>query len=520
MNVNKKHTSRWATIAVLTLCIITRIYWISEKESLYGDETTSVILSQNATGWGNNTYKENHIYDACELKNNFFVDDKKGLSGWSDDIAALWNDNRDPSHASLYYMLLRTSLTDQDQHSFKPIIWRGCILNLSLFIISFVCMAALLKKLLPGRHFLRTAILAMAYMNPMSISSCLLLREYQLAECAILAFSLFAIAIADKIKAGKQFLNAKNIIAGGAISAILLSSGYFNAIFALMAGIYLIWHAFRHKSQKEAITYFLLTVITTIVLCTAVYKGFFNFTTDVRTSEVLDKAKGNNFIANLYYSAGAGVKMLFFNILGPLLSLWFAACLITAMVKRHWCEQMPSLWIFAVSAIWFVFVLILSTWKMTRYVAPCIPMIAALAAYYSISLSRITAPKRIIKYVPLILLLGWTFSGKSIEYLEKDRYTNFPDTDRAILYTAVPADRDMLTLLTPCLTDSQQCVIVSDTSSIQKFASPSGKTVYVFADKNLDILQEIKGYDGHTEFNDWLWIYKIKRTEAIPTQLQ
>ena len=147
-------------------------------------------------------------------------------------------------------------------------------------------------------------------------------------------------------------------------------------------------------------------------------------------------------------------------------------------------------------------------------------MIAALAAYYSISLSRITAPKRIIKYVPLILLLGWTFSGKSIEYLEKDRYTNFPDTDRAILYTAVPADRDMLTLLTPCLTDSQQCVIVSDTSSIQKFASPSDKTVYVFADKNLEILQEIKGYDGHTEFNDWLWIYKIKRTEAIPTQLQ
>lgn len=83
------------------------------------------------------TYENNRIYTADELRKNLLTDNVGGLKGYCEDIKALWNDNRDPSHASLYYMLLRTSLIGSDSPSVRAVIIRGCGLNLVLFALSF-----------------------------------------------------------------------------------------------------------------------------------------------------------------------------------------------------------------------------------------------------------------------------------------------------------------------------------------------------------------------------------------------
>lgn len=97
-------------LVVFTVCLATRIYYVHEKSVIEGDELTSLTLAYNNIGWGDNTYLPGHTYNADELRSNLLADDRGGLAGYAADIKALWLDNRDASHASLYYMLLRTSL--------------------------------------------------------------------------------------------------------------------------------------------------------------------------------------------------------------------------------------------------------------------------------------------------------------------------------------------------------------------------------------------------------------------------
>ena len=75
------------------------------------------------------------------LRKILFVDDCGGWKGYCSDVKSLWTDNRDPSHASLYYMLLRTALIGQNSTVLSDAVWRACGLNLLLFAVSFVLMA-------------------------------------------------------------------------------------------------------------------------------------------------------------------------------------------------------------------------------------------------------------------------------------------------------------------------------------------------------------------------------------------
>lgn len=501
---------KFAIFGVLALCICTRIAFITQKESLHGDETVSLILAYNATGWGNRTYAEGQTYTSEELKSNLFVDDKGGMQGWIDDIVALWDDNRDPSHASLYYMLLRTSLIGQDECCYAPVIRRGCGLNIFLFIVSFLCMAALLRKLLPDKPFSQAGILLLAYLNPLSVSTSLFVREYQLAECALTAFSLFAIHLAERINKGCNILTTNTVAIGSILSAILLSAGYFNAIFAIMVCVCLIVKAWNKSHRQKTVLYFAITISLSILLCIAIYKGFFNFTEDVRTAEVVDKAKGGDFLTNVIHSAKAGIKMILFNVWGPILSIWVAILLATAIIKKKKINRMPYLWLFLTAFVWFVIVMLLSTWKMTRYVAPCIPLLAVMPAFYILQMSR-SEKWKYMPVLPLIALQAWTLAGNRIEHLEKNNCGSFPaDSRHLVLYTKVDQDRDMLTLIAPCMSGDQDCIIVSNTEAIESNKFSTDSVTYVFADNNIEKLQKMEGYQETTQFNDWMWIYKIK----------
>ena len=127
---------------VFILCLSVRVYFIGEKKGLDGDEHTSFTLAYNAVGWGENAYQEGK-YEAENLRKILFVDDCGGWKGYFSDIKSLWTDNRDPSHASLYYMLLRTALIGQNSTVLSDAVWRACGLNLLLFAVSFVLMALL-----------------------------------------------------------------------------------------------------------------------------------------------------------------------------------------------------------------------------------------------------------------------------------------------------------------------------------------------------------------------------------------
>lgn len=497
-------------LCVFLICLIVRAYWISRKSAIDGDEHTSLILAYNAPGWADYTYENNRIYTADELRKNLLTDNVGGMKGYCEDIKALWNDNRDPSHASLYYMLLRTSLIGSDSPSVRAVIIRGCGLNLVLFALSFFLLSEILKRSIPGRHRLRALLLLLAYLAPITVSNTLLLREYQLAECLILAFGLFALTLHSKVSDGKDIISFKNLSVGSVLCALLVSAGYFNAFFAIMAGI-VICHAAKRR-RLPAICYLLLVAGFTMLIAAGLYKGFFNFFSDVRTAEVLDKAQGTSFTANLLASVKAGMKMLFYNVWGPAISVWAAAVVCVFFLKRKSIRldgfRGKRLWLFAAACLWIAIVLFFSTWKMTRYIAPCAPLFSAFSIMIVLKMSSGILKKWI--WLPFAMTIVYSLSGYRIEYLQQENAESvyWPENaTRLFLYGPDNDERKTLTLLVPYLNDKQECIILDKVEDFHRFVHPSDSIVYVFANTEPQTYLTFPEFEQKLFFNHWQNIY-------------
>ena len=167
------------------------------------------------------------------------------------DLAALHHDNRDGSHASLYYMALRCALTGVDTPSTDMLIRRSCGLNLVFFGLSFLSMTLLLHMLFPGKTMLTTFCLLLAYMNPVSVSNVLQAREYLMAEWLFVLWAYWCLRAAARIH-NQQTLWAPGTFTGGlAISAALLSCGYFNALFFGFTLLCLAVYSCRQHAYKD-----------------------------------------------------------------------------------------------------------------------------------------------------------------------------------------------------------------------------------------------------------------------------
>lgn len=279
-------------LVVFTVCLATRIYYVHEKSVIEGDELTSLTLAYNNIGWGDNTYLPGHTYNADELRSNLLADDRGGLAGYVADIKALWLDNRDASHASLYYMLLRTSMLMVGHASVDEAVRWGCGLNIAIFVLTFFLAAIVAARLLQRHRGLVLLALLLAFLNPLSISTTLLLREYQLAECLAVVFFLVFLRISVQIGSRRNPLTLSNVALASVAAAAFMSAGYFNTFLVLFACGYLVFEAKRNGLAGKTATMLAVCVPLCLVVAVMLYSGFFNFITDIRTSEVAARLKG------------------------------------------------------------------------------------------------------------------------------------------------------------------------------------------------------------------------------------
>ena len=157
---------------VLLLAVSVRLWWGGQKETLYGDELTSVCLAYDQPGWGAETFPPDSVRTGREWREAFCTDDAGGPGGLAHDLRALHADNRDGSHASLYYMLLRCALTGTDVPEVHALVTRGLGLNLCLFLLSFAGLWRLLRRLYPGRDGAVALGLLLATLSPAAVSIC------------------------------------------------------------------------------------------------------------------------------------------------------------------------------------------------------------------------------------------------------------------------------------------------------------------------------------------------------------
>ena len=145
-------------LILYSLVLGIRIYWLSQKNGFHVDEGLSVTIAcYNDYMWWSN-YEFDREYSGKEVKEISLCDNDsfKNVLG---DIYRLWKDNRDPPHTNLYYSFLRLSLAGLKTGDIKPIIFRGGILNLIFFTISFIFFFLLMRFLFPDSKLLQFHIL-------------------------------------------------------------------------------------------------------------------------------------------------------------------------------------------------------------------------------------------------------------------------------------------------------------------------------------------------------------------------
>lgn len=499
----------WLLLVFLTALGV-RIYWIHEKEMIYGDELTSVCLSYNAPGWGEQTFDSRRIYTGDELRKLFYTDDRGGIEGLWHDLAGLHQDNRDPSHASLYYMLLRCALTGVKTPSAVSVMRHGCGLNLLLFALSFLGLYKWLNTIFPQRPMLVCTALLLAFLNPAAISNTLLLREYQLAECLFTGWVWWCTRMALDVQGRQPAYSLRNLGLGVLIAAGLSSSGYFNLIFIGLTGISLIVISFRHAhSATRPLAFYLAGTAGCIGACLTMYEGFFNLLYDVRTTEVADKLQGNDWVANLSTTFLQGGYMLFIRILNPIVCLTAIIGILAFLQKKNRpCHRphLPVPWLFASACIWAAVALTLAPWKATRYVSPALPVLmSAFAFYYSLLLN--TFPRKVQLFIIGPSLLSYCLWAYPIEHLERTHRPWPAEASRVLLYGPDDEEKNTINLLVPYLKDHQECVIVESVADIASYVPATDSLIYIYGSRAVQELIRLPGFRKEEVFNDWMNAY-------------
>lgn len=505
------------TLSVFFLCLGVRIYCLSEKSILEGDELTSLTLAYNNTGYGDNTYISGHIYTASELKRNLYLDDTGGVAGYASDIKSLWSDNRDPSHASLYYMLLRTALLGVGFPAIKETILWGCGLNILLFVITFFLILSAARRLLGKDSPAVSLVLLLAFMSPLSISNTMLLREYQLAECMAALFFLVLISLVDRIKSDTDILTFKDTAITSLVSAALVSSGYFNTFLIILSCAYVVCISYRNRRLKGTLIFIAVTATAAILLAKLMYNGFFNFLTDVRTSEVMDKAEGLNFASNLTHSLKFCLAFVCLDILNPIV---IAVSIVYLMKDKTFLKHFRKVQYqyLIITGCWTALIMFFTTWKIPQYIAPCASL---LCLSFALLFKDVNLKKHILPTSLIFLAISiYPFLATSIYPVASLRRLHVYPTvskdfkwpEAGTLYLYAPGDdkeeRHTLTLLIPYLHDNQRCVILNSTAQIEETARLSRQDkIYVFG-YSFRELKELPCFLSSYRFNNWQDIYE------------
>ncbi|MDR2701748.1 MAG: hypothetical protein LBB72_04890 [Spirochaetaceae bacterium] len=408
-------------IAVYVLALGIRVYWLSQKNGLHVDEGLTIAIACYNDFIVRKNYEYGKKYTGKELKEASLVS-SAGLKDALADVRDLWKDNRDPPHTNLYYTFLRLSLAGIKTGDTAPIVFRGGILNLLFFTVSFMFFFLLMRLFFAESILLQCASTFCAFLSTAAISNTLFLRPYQIQEMLFIMFCYyFVLSIGWKkyiIHESKLFIGVKPIALMSLITAFTLMSGYYALIFIGLFGLYAVYLFCKNKTFTE-IPYYFVVLCLGILFARIFYpkyiSGFFSY----RGQETIKTISGNipeNILSSIT-SAGIFLQKYFFSYpviaVGVLCLAYIAAQLfrqqkLIGLVQKLRGKKMPSvqkmaLFIFAASVLYLFIVLIIAPYKVLRYGMPVFPFFVILPAML---INSIGAHSRKMAAGAMLLLCG------------------------------------------------------------------------------------------------------------------
>ncbi|MCL2212083.1 MAG: hypothetical protein FWB95_09200 [Treponema sp.] len=368
--ISKKAQLILIFLVIYSLALGIRIYWLTQKNGFHVDEGLSVANACYNEYISAKNYDFNREYSGREVREESLVSNA-GFRHALADIGRLWKDNRDSPHTNFYYSLFRLSLIGLKTGDMKLIIFRGGLLNLILFTVSFIFFFLLIRLLFPDSVILQYFAAACAFLSTAAISNTLFLRPYQLQETMFIIFCYYFVKNIDRqnfICANRDIIINKSItlLCLSLVTAFTLLTGYYAVLFIGLFGIYIVCINCKNKTYKE-ILFYIFVLCLGVLLALALYPKFFSGFTSYRaggTVRTLFLDAGGNLTSSLT-AAGALLVKHFFTI--PVLVLCAAGAAILIIFKQKLIIQKHGLFIFIASLIYIVITLIIAPYKILRY---------------------------------------------------------------------------------------------------------------------------------------------------------
>ena len=421
------------------VAFFTRLYWISQKEGFNFDEFSTVVLAcYNEYVWEKN-YELNKFFSGKEIKEMTLCDDGT-LKGAITDVLYLYKYNRDTPHTNLYYSLLRISFLGLETGDMQQIFFRGAILNLIFFSISFVFFF-LLVRLIFEDDFISLVAVFCTFMSIAAISNTLFMRPYQLQETFFIVFAYFVLKHINKSKIiqteDKSFIhiNFKLLLSTSIITAFTLLTGYYTIIYIFLFGLFIIWYNKiennfdKEKLKQEFIFYgiaLLLAFLIAQFLYTRYVLGYISYrSTGTFRTVLLDKG----FLGNCYISIIAALKIFYKHyfvdyVLVAIISL----SVYLFAVKNKLDVRVKHIGLFFIAVAFTFLIMYVAPFKMLRYVMPVFPFLTMLP----IVLLRSIKKNNHKMFFAILLIIAFEISAyneENIAHLYKNKIAEYKFTE-------------------------------------------------------------------------------------------
>ncbi|MDR2468360.1 MAG: hypothetical protein LBD22_05305 [Spirochaetaceae bacterium] len=327
-SLNLGRFSKIGAVAILVLlwgiALIPRIYWFTQKDALHNDEVTTVLYAEyNELGWIRH-FPQQIPFSGKQIKEAFLMTDGAVKDIFSD-IGKLWQDTRDSFHTNLYFSLFRIALGTLQSGNFKDAIFRGAILNLILFSISFFMFFLLLRLLFKQSKFLPYLAVFCTFMSTATISNTILLRPYQLQEAMFVVLSYFLIKFLSRDKIAvlenkKKYLSLSFFFIMTIMTGLTLDSAFFSILFVAFIGIYALGYCVYTKRFRDIGAYFIIVVCALMFAQTINQKylgnlfgnvaAALNWKTEVATANSASSASASDISGSANLGTAASGEMI------------------------------------------------------------------------------------------------------------------------------------------------------------------------------------------------------------------
>ncbi|MDY4210356.1 MAG: hypothetical protein SOX64_02940 [Treponema sp.] len=462
----KHNKTHGIELIILLISLITiRCFYISQKKSMHVDEGLTIsICNRNEYGfWGKN-YELDKQYTGKELK-EISLFDNSSLKDSLSDVFHMHQDNRDSPHTNLYYSLFRLWFTGVKTANLDYIFWRGCLLNIVFFVVSYVFMFFLLYNFTKNKMLICLALFV-AFINPASLSLTVFLRPYELQQTMLIILSYYISSSLQLIEKNERLESKENFLSGVIILAFTMLSAYFNMIIIGIYGLVFIIICLK-KKNFNLLKFFLCMFVLALLLAKILYFKFgdMGYRAEEGFSNLKFSAIKANFLAIAEGISRILAKNIFFEIYCILI------CCITVLwillsIKNKQNKVLILVLCIEIVSVFAIMYFAPIDMKTLRYIAPLFPLF---------SLVIIPACKKWINFIvggilSLLLVFALIPNKKSdvVEHLDDshiESYNVLQENERQIFVRGESTWR--YSTLIPYIPDSAKVVFISELDDIK-----------------------------------------------------